>query len=172
MAGFIGRIKNMFNADEDFEDDFDDEMEEEEEEAPRAAAPRTSAPRTSNVTSFDQFSAERFSPRKPASSTSKFINTSVQVEVVIASPTNLEEAGAICADLRAKKATVVNLENVEYESAQRISDFLSGAAYALEGKIQLISDMIFIIGPINVDITGEFRDELRASGIKLPGVWK
>lgn len=171
MANFIGKIKNMFAVDE-YDDDFDDEIDDEEVEIPKV-----NIPRTSNVTSFDQYSSERYSPRKssvgqmPASS--RFINTNVQVEVVIASPTNLEEAGAICADLRAKKATVVNLENVEYEAAQRISDFLSGAAYALEGKIQLISDMIFIIGPVNVDITGEFRDELRASGIKLPtGVWK
>lgn len=167
MANFLGKIKNMFNA-EDYDDDFDDEIEEEEE-----IAPKVNIPRTSNVTSFDQFSSERYVPRRTMQSTTRVINTSVQVEVVVSSPTNLEEAAAICLDLRAKKATVVNLEDVDYEMAQRISDFLSGAAYALEGKMQLISDRILIIGPVNVDITGEFRDELRASGIKLPtGVWK
>lgn len=167
MANLFGKIKNMLNTDE-YDDDFDDEIEEEEE-----VAPKVNIPRTNNVTSFDQYSSERYVPRRPAQPTTRVINTSVQVEVVLASPANLEEAAAICVDLRAKKATVVNLENVDYEMAQRISDFLSGAAYALEGKMQLISDMIFIIGPVNVDITGEFRDELRASGIKLPkGVWK
>lgn len=168
MADFLGKIKGIFAVGDYEDEELEDEVDV--DEIPPAPA-RQNPVRANNVTNFDQYSARR--PVSQAHAGSRFMNNSAQVEVVIASPTNLEEAGVICTDLRAKKATVVNLENVEYESAQRISDFLSGAAYALEGKIQLISDRIFIIGPVNVDITGEFKDELSASGIKLPkSIWR
>lgn len=170
MANILGKIKNMFSADEyeEFEEGLDGEEIEDEE------AEETSSSRTNNVTNIDQYSPERYSPKRYSASqfSSRARNYNVnnvnqRVEVVIAAPSDLEDAGNICIDLRSKKATVVNLENVDYEMAQRISDFLSGSAYALEAKIQSISDMIFIIGPVNFDITGEFRDELRANGIKI-----
>ncbi len=173
MATLIAKLKNMFSADEydegfDYEnaDDIDEESEMREE-------PK----RINNVASFDQFSSERYVPRRYSTSSlasqARIIGAASKVEVVISSPKTLEEAGSVCVDLRAKKATVVNLETVDYETAQRISDFLSGAAYALEAKVEVISDMIFIIGPVNFDITGEFKNELKANGIKLPtAMWR
>ena len=96
------------------------------------------------------------------------------MEVVVTAPNNLEEAGEVCDYRKEKKTVIVNLENIEHEIAQRISDFLCGACYALDGSIQLISDDIFIIGPVNVDITGQFKEELKANGIKLPytSMWR
>lgn len=181
MAGLLGRVKNMIYGESYDEDEYEDEYEEEESmQEERTAMPRAAS---SNVASFDRYSssAERYSSdryaggdrysRRPINS--KVVNINTKMEVVISSPSTLEEAGEVCEDLKAKKTTVVNLENVEYDVAQRISDFLSGASYALDGSIQLVSDRIFIIGPVNVDITGELKDELRASGIKLPtSVWK
>jgi len=97
------------------------------------------------------------------------IHTNVQMEVVVATPESLAEAGEVCDDLKAKKTVIVNLEKVDHDIAQRISDFLCGACYALEGSIQLISEDILIIGPINVDITGEFKEVVtRASGMRFP----
>lgn len=170
MATLIAKIKNMFSAD-DYEEGFDYEGDDVDDDI------REEPPRINNVTNFDQFTSERYAPRRYSapqfSAHSRVIGASSKVEVVISSPKSLEDAGAICVDLRSKKATVVNLEDVDYEVAQRISDFLSGAAYALEAKVQVISDMIFIIGPVNFDITGEFKEELKSSGIKLPtAIWR
>ncbi len=96
------------------------------------------------------------------------VNTNVQMEVLVSTPTSVEEAGEACDALRDRKTVVVNLEKVNFETAQRISDFLSGASYVLDGSVQLISDEILIIGPMNVDITGNFADELQANGINIP----
>ncbi len=160
MANLLGKIKGMLAdnyEDEEYDYDYDEERPEEE----------------SNVRSID--SARSYSRRNNVGG-SKVVNihTNVQMEVVVTAPGNLEEAGEVCDYLKAKKTVIVNLENIEHESAQRISDFLCGACYALDGSIQLISDDIFIIGPVNVDITGQFKEELKANGIKLPyaNMWR
>ncbi len=95
-------------------------------------------------------------------------NVSMQMQVAVLYPTSIDDAEAICKDMQDKKTVVVNLENTDIEVAQRISDFLCGAGFALEGNIQAISDEIIMICPHNVKITGKLKQELAASGIKFP----
>lgn len=165
MANLFEKLKDMVLGEPyDDEDEYEDEYEEEYiEEAPKVRD--ISTLRSSHVTSGS---------RRNMHSKVVNINTSVNMQVVVATPESLEEAGEVCEDLKDKKTVVVNLEKVEHETAQRISDFLCGACYALDGSIQLVSNEIFIIGPVNVDITGQFKEELKASGIKLPytAMWK
>lgn len=109
--------------------------------------------------------------RKNASApTAKVVNISanVNMQVAVLAPTSLDDAEAICKDLQDRKTVVVNLENTDIEIAQRISDFLCGAGFALEGNIQAISDEIIMICPHNVKITNKLKQELAASGIKFP----
>lgn len=89
------------------------------------------------------------------------IHQSNQFKVVIVQPENYEDAQEICDHLKNKKPVVINLENIERELAQRIIDFLSGSIYALDGNIQKVTNGIFLIAPHNVDIMGDFKDELR-----------
>ena len=71
------------------------------------------------------------------------------------------------ADELLKRHTVVlNLEKTEKEVSRRIVDFLSGVAYANNGKIKRIATNTFIITPYNVDLTGDdVLDELENSGL-------
>ena len=79
-----------------------------------------------------------------------------------------EDAQEICDQIKTKRPVVVNLEKVEYPIAQRIMDFLSGTCYSLEGSIQRVANNIFIIAPENVDISGDFKEELKTKGVLLP----
>ena len=69
-------------------------------------------------------------------------------------------------DIRNNKPVVINLEFVEQPIAQRITDFLCGACYALNGNIQRIADKIYMIAPGNVDIAAsiDFRNTLQNEG--------
>ena len=50
--------------------------------------------------------------------------------------------------------------------ARRILDFLSGVAYANDGKIKKVASNTYIIIPNNVDLTGDdLLDELENSGV-------
>ena len=43
-------------------------------------------------------------------------------------------------------------------------DFLSGCAYALDGKIKKVAMSTYIITPYNVDIVGDLMEEIEKSG--------
>jgi cell division inhibitor SepF len=90
------------------------------------------------------------------------IHSSNQMKVVIMQPETYDDAQAICDHLKNKKPVIINLEDIEKESARRIIDFLSGSVYSLEGSIQKVANGIFLIAPNNVDIMGDFKDELRS----------
>ena len=93
------------------------------------------------------------------------IHSANQFKVVIMQPDTFDDAQDICDHLKNKKPVVINLEGVEKEDAQRIIDFLSGSVYALDGNIQKVSAGIFLIAPNNVDIMGDYKDELRNKGM-------
>lgn len=92
------------------------------------------------------------------------IHSNNQFKVVIMQPENLEDAREVCDHLKNKKPVIVNLEDITKEMAQRVIDFLSGSVYALDGDIQKVSAGIFLIAPNNVDIMGDFKDELKNHG--------
>ena len=47
-------------------------------------------------------------------------------------------------------------------------EFLSGTCYSLNGYIQRVANNIFVIAPENVDVSGDFKEELKTKGIILP----
>lgn len=98
------------------------------------------------------------------------IHTNVNMEVVIAYPKVVDDTSSISEHLKDNKTVVVNLEGVDREETQRIVDFLSGVAYALDGEFQSISNRIFIAAPRSVNITGQFKEDLKSSGIIFPWV--
>ena len=62
---------------------------------------------------------------------------------------------------------VLNLESANKDIARRLVDFLSGVAYALEGKIKKVAVSTYIITPYNVDIIGDLIDELESNGMRF-----
>lgn len=84
-----------------------------------------------------------------------------KLKVIVMQPENFEDAQEICDYLKEKKPTVINLENVEKENAQRVIDFLSGAVYALEGTIQKVASGIFIVAPHNIDVMNDLDDGIK-----------
>ena len=77
--------------------------------------------------------------------------------VVLFRPTNFNEATKAADDLREKKAVIVNLENVEPGIARRVVDFLSGCAYALDGKVKKIAVSTYLFCPYSMDVMGDLE---------------
>jgi cell division inhibitor SepF len=88
------------------------------------------------------------------------IHSTSQFKLIVMQPQDFNDAKDVCDHLKNKKPVVVNLEGVQKETAQRIVDFLSGSVYALDGNIQKVSSGIFIVAPCNVDIMGDFQEEI------------
>lgn len=89
-------------------------------------------------------------------------------EVCIMKPVTFEDSQEICDMLLSGRAAVINLEGFDMDLAQRIMDFISGAVYAMNGKLHQISSYIFIISPDTVDISGDYLDFIQSSGFEAP----
>ena len=76
-------------------------------------------------------------------------------EVMIIEPRSFGEAGQIVQNLKDRKTIVLNLHLLDKEQSQRTIDFVCGAAHALNGTAQKISDMVFIFTPSNVSLSVE-----------------
>ena len=152
MAGIVDKFKRMWDApDDEYEYDeygYADEGEEEEyEEEPVRDRERD---RTYN------------SRNKVVS-----INATAKLQVGIFKPERFgEETRSIADELMKNHTVVLNLEDTNKDMARRILDFLSGVAYANNGKIKRVATNTYIIIPSNVDLTGDdLLDELENSGV-------
>ena len=93
------------------------------------------------------------------------IHATTQLKVVLVKPERFENASEIADHLKDKRTVVLNLESTNKDIARRLIDFLSGVAYAGEGKIKKVAANTFIITPYHVDIEGDLIDELENNGL-------
>ena len=62
---------------------------------------------------------------------------------------------------------LVNLETTPKDVTRRLVDFLSGVAYAIDGRVKKVASNTYIITPPSVDLMGDLMDELENSGAYL-----
>ena len=93
------------------------------------------------------------------------IHATTQLKVVLVKPERFEAASEIADHLKEKRTVVMNLESTQKDVARRLIDFLSGVAYASEGKIKKVAANTYIITPYSVDIQGDLIDELSNNGL-------
>lgn len=182
--------------DENDEDYFDDEEQAEPDDEPTVVASRRERPSVRRDDPFaeparpafraDERSAFREDgrgtvrgngfvqefepePTRPARSDERVVNihTTTAVQVVLVRPTRFDQAAEIADHLRARRTVVINLETTNKDVARRLVDFLSGVAYANDGKIKKVAINTYIITPYNVDIMGDLIDELENSGVSF-----
>ena len=149
----------------DEEEDYLDDEEPEKEPVKPAPA------KVSAKTAAAKAPARQERVSRPASSSkitpmrsgSKRSSQAVNMEVCVIKPTTMEEAREIADTLVDNSTVILNLEGIDVELAQRIIDFTSGACYSLGGSLQQVSSYIFVLGPYNVDITGDLQNILGGS---------
>ncbi|MEA4955650.1 MAG: cell division protein SepF [Pseudoflavonifractor sp.] len=166
--GFLDELKRIARPyeDEDEEEGFEDFDAAGSERADRTssrldrtAAKDKPARQESTGPLFDTDRAERRSNKVVN------IHTTTQLQVVLVKPDRFENAAEIADHLRDKRTVVLNLESTNKDVARRLLDFLSGVAYAQEGKIKKVAISTYIITPYNVDILGDLIDELENNGL-------
>ena len=160
--GFLDEFKRLAHPyededDEDYEDDFDVsprpvERRDRDRDRISRSEPSYSSP------AMDELEARR---------SNKVVNirAATQLQVVLVKPERFENASEIADHLREKRTVVLNLESTNKDIARRLLDFLSGVAYANEGKIKKVAISTYIITPYNVDILGDLIDELENNGL-------
>ena len=156
-------------ADDDYddydEDDYGDAYDEPAEApapAPRREKRRAPAPVMDEEEEDTGFG---FAPMPATTSSAPISGFSGQVvggankqQVVLFRPNNFNDTSKAADDLRSKKAVIVNMENVDKAMARRVVDFLSGCAYAMDGKVKKIAQSTYLFCPFNMDIVGDLEN--------------
>ena len=121
---------------------------------------------------FEEFDApqDTFEDRRAAKAEERRnkvvnIHATTQLKVVLVKPERFENASEIADQLKEKRTVVLNLESTNKDVARRLIDFLSGVAYAGEGKIKKVAANTYIITPYHVELEGDLIDELESSGL-------
>ena len=155
--GILDEFKRLAHP---YEDEDEEEFEDDFDVSPRPVERRE---RSRNVEPSYSSSAMEENERR----SNKVVNirAATQLQVVLVKPEKFEDASAIADHLREKRTVVLNLESTNKEIARRLLDFLSGVAYANEGKIKKVAISTYIITPYNVDILGDLIDELENNGL-------
>lgn len=159
MAGLVGKFKDMWKQPAEDEVEYDDYYENqndgyyESNEEEKNTAGKESAPAPS-------------SGGRPGNKVVN-IHQTPNLQVVLFKPERFgEETRDIANELLKMNTVLLNLENTNKDMSRRIIDFLSGAAYANDGKITRVATNTYMITPSNVDITGnDLLDELESNGI-------
>ena len=162
--GLMDELKKLtrpYNEEDMDEYDYDEEedLAPEEEPAPAPSSPRRSAytaPEPAPATS----TGRRSGPAKVVN-----LNNNSAMQVILVKPDRFDTVSEIADHLRDKKSIVLNLESTNKDVARRLVDFLSGVAYALDGKIKKVAISTYILTPVNVEIVGDLVEELENSGV-------
>ncbi len=150
-------------ADDDYDEYEDDEVDGYEEEETPSRFSRRSALDTDNDMSGFDFDDEPEKPSPVAAPSPSGFNAQVvnissgKQQVVLFRPTSFNDTSKAADDLRSKKAVIVNMENVDKAMARRVIDFLSGCAYALDGKVKKIAQATYLFCPFNMDVVGDLE---------------
>ncbi len=89
------------------------------------------------------------------------------MKMFLVEPENFDQVREIADLLKEKRGVVVNLEEVEYEDARKIIDFLSGNIYALGGTVHKISSGIILFAPDTLEV--ENMQKKRERSFDRPG---
>ena len=151
--GLLDELKKIIHPYDDEDYDYEDDFEEPVKESSRSL--------------FDDRKDDRREDRRSEDRHNKVVNihATTQLKVVLVKPERFENASEIADHLKEKRTVVLNLESTNKDVARRLIDFLSGVAYAGEGKIKKVAANTYIITPYSVDIMGDLIDELENNGL-------
>lgn len=161
--GLFDKMKKVIGIDEDDTDDYEGlnqtiyENPDTEKQAPSS--------------SFTDRSNDFVQPKiDPASKVVSMQNAAAnsaakrqQLKMLITEPRGYNDCPRLVDSLRESRPVIINVEKLEREVARKIFDFLLGATYAVNGKVQKISENIILFAPANVDIMS-FLSEANEKG--------
>ena len=148
LKGFVNLLTKGFNSDEG-EDAFMDLVDDGGEYD------------TDGTLALDSMYGTRANSTRPERSfdrESKVVshpNSYKSGEVTVIEPRSFSESAQIVRKLLDKKTVILHLDLLDKEQSQRTIDFVCGAAHALNGTAQKISDMVFIFTPSNISLSVE-----------------
>jgi len=134
-----------------------EEDEEEEEEIPQrqSQAGRTSSRKTSGNVIHDARMDARVAQEPQFTHCERIVNVR-----------QIEECREIIKHLLRGESILLNLENIDPKDCGRVVDLLSGAAFALSGRMIKVAHLSYLLAPENVEIIEEDLYAANRGGVR------
>ena len=150
ITDFLGLYDSDKYDPEDLDEDGLEPDEEEKEE--RKPVPLSKAEETSPEKPKKSF----FSRSKKNSGKNLIqMKATTDIRVIVLEPEGFDDCKNIADCLAKDQPVVVNFENTDTAVKRRITDFVTGTVYALNGTIRNIGPNILVCAPHNVNIDAE-----------------
>lgn len=81
--------------------------------------------------------------------------------LIVYEPESFDDVQSIVNQLKSRRPVILNLEETDKVIARRITDFVGGAVYALDGSVQKVSSSIMLFTPPNVEVAFPLRTETK-----------
>ena len=153
----LEKFKDVFRAEDEYED-YEDEYDEPALQPYSQQARKTYRPSDSESYSRREPLREPLAMERdrenviPLRGREAIQRITAKFRIVVIEPKTFDECPKLVDSLKSHKPVIINLENIENDTARKIFDFLSGATYALNGNVQKIAQNIFVFLPENVDV--------------------
>ena len=154
----IERIKGYFSKEDEYEDEDYEEYEEEDEDSEDEY---DYDEKDEKKNELDGFGDELFTK-----------DVKKKLSVVLISPDTFNDSIRISDELKKNKMVIVNLEDIDFEEARKILDFVSGTVYALGGSINKVSSKIIAFSPMFVDVQNTITTRRKDKGMEIPNFRK
>ena len=176
---------DMFD-EEEFDNEYDDPYDEADYDGDESyeddVTPRDDREKSSPLKSFNKYknsrtasgnSSRQKSSRSSQNSNGKLVSINSRSdrdsyddsEVFVIKPDEFDDAQMIIDHLNRGQIIVINMEDLDLPTAQRIADFIGGASYAVNGLFQAISGNIFLATPNGTYVSGDLREELAGGSL-------
>ncbi|WP_267420360.1 MULTISPECIES: cell division protein SepF [unclassified Curtobacterium] len=117
--------------------------------APAAAAPEAKAPHT------HQRGAQVTPLRRSHTTAQKATPVQEMNEILTVHPREYKDAQSIAESFRDGIPVIINLSQMTESDARRMIDFASGLSLGLYGKIERVTNKVFLLSPAHVAVSGE-----------------
>lgn len=121
----------------------------EEDEAPRRGAHVALAP----VEERPSAEITPFPRRTPVSEVVKDVETSGVHRISTIHPRTYSEAKKIGETFREGTPVIMNLSDLDDADAKRLVDFAAGLVFGLSGTIERVTNKVFLLSPVNLEVT-------------------
>ncbi|PZF56439.1 cell division protein SepF [Curtobacterium sp. MCSS17_008] len=127
-------------------------------ETPAAAAPAAPAPAAAPVepkTHTHQRGAQVTPLRRSHTTAQKATPVQEMNEILTVHPREYKDAQSIAESFRDGIPVIINLSQMTESDARRMIDFASGLSLGLYGKIERVTNKVFLLSPAHVAVSGE-----------------
>jgi FtsZ-interacting cell division protein YlmF len=138
--------------------------------APSSGSSRAMIPQPNRVSSISVLDSSGQGPRVrplPAPNAPRGVSSlSHERDVAIFVPRSYDESRRITDLLRSNRAVVLNVASVDPGLGRRLVDFAAGTSYALNAKIEVLGQNVYLISPQGMHLGPEAKERLRATNFR------